>query len=291
MNFGFTVDDVGYAGFSSEAHLVNLLNFLRDEGVRATFFAVPLAQQIPFIRRAEYIRILQAALADGHEVAQHGIEHDRFEVGIPPKMVLDLPHEGPARERLRKDRAAIEAALQVGPVRERLRRGRKLLEEALGIQVAGFRAPCLQVCDNLFLALEAEGYRYDSSIYLQPTGWDLLNGHLDAKPRPITRKVCERLQSHGKLRILPLTTEYTWYLKRAQFDVTLALAKHDFRACRKAGIPFVPICHVSPIQEGEPGCGFEFYRQLFAFARAECAAQGEKLNFIPLAEVAGSDGR
>jgi len=225
------------------------------------------------------------ALAQGHEVAQHGIEHDRFEVGIPPRMVLDLPHEGPARERLQRDRAAIETALEVEPIRQRLAMGRKILEGAFSIAITGFRAPCLQTCDHFFRALEAEGYCYDSSLYLQPTGWDFLNGRENAKPVLIHREADERCQRHGRLRLLPLTTEYTWYLTRQRFDRTLELARHDFCACLEAGIPFVPLSHISPIQEGDSGCGFDLYRQLIAFARETCAARREPLLFVPLAEA------
>lgn len=285
MQFSFTVDDVCFEGYSTEDHLTRLLDFLATEKVRATFFVVPLAQGIPVTRRSEYIRILKRAIADGHEVAQHGLEHERFEVGIPPEMILALPHEGPARERLARERQEIEADLQTDKICRRLAQGRQILQDALGVAVVGFRAPCLQICDNLFDALEAEGYHYDSSDYLQPTGWDLLNGIQDAKPRPITRESHRCIPAHKTLRILPLTTEYTWYLKQPMFDLTFALARHDFDACWEARIPFVPLCHVSPIQEGDPDCGFKLYRKLMAFARTACAAKGETLNFVPLTEA------
>ncbi|OGV64945.1 MAG: hypothetical protein A3K19_10515 [Lentisphaerae bacterium RIFOXYB12_FULL_65_16] len=285
MNFCFTVDDVCFEGYSTEAHLKHLLEFLGDAGVRATFFAVPLAQGVPLTQRLGYIRVLEQAIADGHEVAQHGLEHDRFEVGIPPEMILALPHEGPARERLAKDREAIEAALQVDKIRGRLAQGRRIMEDALGAKVVGFRAPCLQVCDNLFLALDAEGYRYDSSRHLQPAGWDILNGKESVAPEPITREMFRRLQPPGNLRAIPLTTEYTWYLNRERFALTLNLAKHDAQACITAGIPFVPICHVSPIQAGDPDAGFQFYRELFAFVRDRCADRDEPLSFVTLADA------
>lgn len=287
MFFCFTVDDVGMEGYSSEAHLENLLGFLREEEVLATFFPVPRAQGVPFGERTAYVRLLQAARDAGHEVAQHGIEHDRFEVGIPPAMVLELPHEGRARERLHRDRAAIEASFAPSPLRRRLAEGRRILEDALAAPIVGFRAPCLQMSANLLPALEAEGYRYDSSLYLQPAGWDLLNGRLDAAPVPIAGSDAARRRHCGRLRLLPLTTDYTWYLDRARFDVTLALARHDFLACLEADIPFVPLTHVSPIQEGPGNRGFELCRQLIAFARETCAARGLVLTFAPLAEACG----
>ncbi|MCW5977930.1 MAG: polysaccharide deacetylase family protein [Bryobacteraceae bacterium] len=286
MIFCATVDDVCYEGYSTEAHLTNLLALFQELGLPATLFTVPLAQGIPLGERSGYVDILKQAASGGHEVAQHGLEHDRFECGVPPRMIMDLPHEGPARERLARERDAIEAALTTPAIRQRLAQGRRIIEDALEIRIAGFRAPCLSICDNLFHALDQEGYLYDSSRHLQEAGWDLLNGVRPAIPRPITREIYDRLQYPGRLRTLPLTAEYTWYLTWENFDVTMDLAQHDFRACLDAGIPFVPICHVSPIQQGEDECGFEFYRRLADFARAEAGRRGEDLEALTLAAAA-----
>lgn len=110
MYFGMTVDDVCMPEFSSVEHLARTLDLFDELGIRATFFVVPLADGVPLAERPGYVALLRRALAAGHEVAQHGLEHDRFEVGIPPDMVLMLPHEGPARARLARDRALIDAA-------------------------------------------------------------------------------------------------------------------------------------------------------------------------------------
>ncbi len=286
MIFCMTVDDVCYEGYSSEAHLANLLHFFQELGIRSTLFTVPLAQGIPLGQRPGYVEVLKQAMKEGHEIAQHGLEHDRFEFGIPPSMIMGMAHEGPARERLARERAAIEVALGVPPIRERLVKGRRLLEEALEMDIVGFRAPCLAICENLFKALEAEGYLYDSSRHLQEAGWDILNGKEPLQPRPIKRAIYDSLQVPGRLRSFPLTTEYTWYLPRKNFGITLELARHDFMACAEAGIPFVTLSHVSPIQEGEDGSGFEFYRRLLDFARDETARRGEELLALTLADWA-----
>ena len=42
VNFwGFSVDDIGLDGYSTEEHLNNILNFLDEYQIKATFFAVP----------------------------------------------------------------------------------------------------------------------------------------------------------------------------------------------------------------------------------------------------------
>ena len=88
------------------------------------------------------------------------------------------------------------------------------------------------------------------------------------------------------MRIFPLTAEYTWYLTRDQFDAFLQLAKHDFDACLNAGIPFVPLCHVSPVQEGDGDCGFALHRELLAYAREPRSNKENALVSTTLARVA-----
>jgi hypothetical protein len=261
------------------------LDFFREQNLRATFLVVPTAGGIPLGDRPDYVGLLREAMSEGHAIAQHGLEHDRFETGIPPKMVLDLPHEGPARERLAKDRAAIEDSLRVDALRARLSEGRRILEDALGVEIQGFRAPCLSICSNLFDALEAEGFRFDSSRHLQEAGWEIISGKEPIAFRPITREDFDRTQYPGRLRILPLTTEYTWYLTRDKFQITMDLARHDLDACFQAGIPFVPLCHVSPVHQGDAGCGYEVYRRLLDHARKTAAARGDELQTMNLVEA------
>jgi peptidoglycan/xylan/chitin deacetylase (PgdA/CDA1 family) len=285
MIFCATVDDVCLEGYSSEEHLESLLRFYSEQGVHATFFVVPRAEGVPLTQRSGYIALLKQAIAEGHALGQHGLEHDRFETGIPPKMILDLPHEGPAREKLARERDAIAASHQTPALRERLRTGRRILEDALGVPVRGFRAPCLSICDNLFEAIEAEGYEYDSSRHFQDAGWDILNDVEPVVPRPITRAGFHAAQYPGKLRTFPLTTEYTWYLRRDKYDVTMDLARYDFNACLNAGIPFVPVAHVSPIHQGDPGLGYDVYRRLLDYARDTAASRGETIEALNLEET------
>jgi predicted deacetylase len=283
--FCFTVDDVGMPGYSSEKHLDNVLQFCADENIMATFFVVPRPHGQLFHRNTEYVKVLNEAKKAGHAIAQHGLEHGRFDLGIPPKMVLDLPHEGPARAHFAEHRQEIERSLTIDNIRARLREGRDILEEAFGFEVDGFRAPCLAVCDNLFMALDAEGYRYDSSGFLQKAAWDLINGESNPPIHPITRDIFDSHQAAKKTQCFPLTAEYTWYLTRDRFNNFLELAKHDFDACLNANIPFVQLSHVSPIQEGDADCGFALYRELLAHAKHSAAKQGKRLVSTTLAEA------
>jgi peptidoglycan/xylan/chitin deacetylase (PgdA/CDA1 family) len=259
--------------------------------VRVTFFVVPLVNGVPLTARPEYLRVLRRALAKGHEVAQHGLAHSLFEVGVPPAMVLDLPHEAENRRRWQEEPETILADLQLGQVRERLARGREILQEALEVPMLGFRAPALQWGEALPLALQAEGYRYDSSRYLQPAGWDLINGRLDTPPARIDGAAFDTLQIPGGPVELPLTTDYTWYLRREYAELSWSLAQHDLAACQAAGIPFVTVSHVSPLFQGDGDCGIALLRRLLAAGRAGAEEAGQPLYAAPLAEIAADFSR
>jgi peptidoglycan/xylan/chitin deacetylase (PgdA/CDA1 family) len=74
----------------------NSTAFFDENGVKATFFVVPMDEESekPFYEVfPELPEIIKAARANGHAFGQHGIRHNRFELGVPPAMVLDLPHE------------------------------------------------------------------------------------------------------------------------------------------------------------------------------------------------------
>jgi len=85
-----------------------------------------------------------------------------------------------------------------------------------------------------------------------------------------------------------LPRKYTWYLKRDQYDAGINLAKHDFDACLAAGLSFVPICHVSPIEEGDADCGYALYRELIRYAREQADKRGLTLVSATMANVAKS---
>lgn len=272
--WSFTVDDIGFDGYSTEKQLNNILDFCDEHKIKSTLFVVPVSDDKRINMRSGYIMILRDAIKRGHEVAQHGIEHDRFEIGIPPEMIMMLPHEGLARKFLTENRDKLATEHTVEKIRKKLRLGRDILEDAIGEPVQGFRSPALQSCENMFIALAEEGYKYDSSTYLQKTGWDLLNG-IENEPQKITLDRFNSLQKSPVMKEFPLTTDYTWYLKKENFDKALNLAIHDYYACMAAQIPYVSLCHVSPIHEGDDEFGFELYSRLLTHINAKCLTLSE----------------
>ena len=156
MYFCVSADDIGLNGYSTPKHLEKLLNFWDEQGLKGTLFVVPRSNNKELGQMTEYVELLNYAAENGHEIAQHGLDHTRFQTGIPPKMVLDLPHEGPAREYLSGHREEIDKNNSIENLRVVLREGRDILEPALQIDIKGFRAPCLSTCKNLFKALEMD---------------------------------------------------------------------------------------------------------------------------------------
>lgn len=284
-SWGFTVDDIGLDGYSTERHLNNILDFLDEYRIKATFFAVPEAEGKRLNKRPGYVSIIRDAIQRGHEVAQHGLTHDRFEIGIPPDMILMLPHEGPARKFLSENREKLKSEHTVEKICRKLRKGREIIEDAVGGQVKGFRSPALQSCKNMFIALAEEEYLYDSSAYFQKAGWDILN-NLEYVPQEINREKFTQLQKTG-LRELPLTTDYTWYLNRGNFNKAFSLAVHDFNCCLNSGVPFISLCHVSPVQEGNDGnLGFELYRKLIEHSKTGFGNDKYQIKTVPLFAIA-----
>jgi peptidoglycan/xylan/chitin deacetylase (PgdA/CDA1 family) len=275
------MDDVAMKDYSSEAHYEKVLDFCAEQDIRGTFFVVPRSGGLELTEKADYIRLLQRAMREGHEVGQHGLDHDRFEAGIPPQMILDLPHEGPTREYLANHRDELTERHTVEALRGMLKSGRDIISNAIGFAPVGFRGPSGATCANLSRAEALNGYRYDSTRMLQKAAWDLLNGVYE-KPCPINREIFDSMQPEEDIAEIPGAGEYTWYLDEKNYAVTLELAKHDFHQCLESGIPFVSVSHVSPMQQTEASddaeIGFEFYREILTYCRQY--ARQNNINFV-----------
>ena len=115
--------------------LPRLLEELASLGATATLFAVGQDAE-----HEEVARQLEVAGAAGHEIANHSHSHDY--------------------RLTRRPRATIA---------EEIARAHAAIERATGAAPRGFRAPGYNVSEAVLDALEAQGYRYDSSIFPSPT--------------------------------------------------------------------------------------------------------------------------
>jgi polysaccharide deacetylase family protein (PEP-CTERM system associated) len=130
--FERVIDKADWPGLQSrvEANTGTVLDLFAETGVKATFFTLGwVAERCPALMR----RIVAA----GHEVASHGVDHQR---------VFTM-----TAEQFRAD----------------LRRARAALEDASGTRVAGYRAPSFSIDTRTPWAhqvLAEEGYAYSSSV-------------------------------------------------------------------------------------------------------------------------------
>ena len=113
---------------SVEEGVLKLLNLFKMHQIKATFFvAGKIAQQYP--------SLIKKICHYGHEVACHGLTHDKNEF---------------LRDEMNQRRNLEEAT--------------RIIEEISGTRPKGFRAPCLRANETTMAILEEYGYLYDSSV-------------------------------------------------------------------------------------------------------------------------------
>lgn len=151
--------------FHSSARGLNLLvELLDDLGIRGTFFleartAIEISKEIDL-----------GELLEDHEIGSHGFDHE------------DLTGEKTGLPVSRDDVYFI------------LERSMETLTELTGRKPSGFRAPYLNVSDDILGSISDAGFEYDSSLTkddadLAPAPWRLPNGLLEV---PLTRSHDDR---------------------------------------------------------------------------------------------------
>jgi polysaccharide deacetylase family protein (PEP-CTERM system associated) len=145
-----------------ERNTGRVLDLFARHGVHATFFTLGWVSE-------RYKGLIRRIVAEGHELASHGMEHRPVYTQSPDEFRADI------------------------------RRTKAMLEDAGGVAVTGYRAASFSITANTFWAFDVlaeEGYRYSSSIY--PVHHDLY-GIPDA-PRFAFRP------KEGKLLEVPMST-------------------------------------------------------------------------------------
>jgi peptidoglycan/xylan/chitin deacetylase (PgdA/CDA1 family) len=131
---------------SVEDGLIRLLGIFDKHEITATFF-------VPGEVAQKNGQAIKNIAEDGHEVACHGLVHEKDEF---------------LRERYRQEQQIKEAS--------------RIIEEASGEKPVGFRAPCLRANATTLEVLQDHGYIYDSSI--APTFVPGYYGYLSAPLKP-----------------------------------------------------------------------------------------------------------
>ncbi len=261
--FALTNDD---AGGQEPESFRELLDFLAEQEIPATFFVIPAAGGEPLDKKPEWIALLHRALEEGHDLQLHGFNHGGFEFGVPPGFMLDIMPEAKARWQSEPQLIQADHTFQI--LSDKLARGKEIFQRALGYEPQGFRSGCLAICDNMYRALAAQGLRWSSNLVVNPLGWRYINRHYDAG-EPWQKDVpLHPFSYQAGLIEAPMLSEYTWFLQAEDLDKHFDLIKDDFDRVRQAGGPFVTLSHYYAMT-GEWSTALRVYERLFAYARAQ----------------------
>jgi peptidoglycan/xylan/chitin deacetylase (PgdA/CDA1 family) len=259
--YALTNDD---AGGQEPELFAELLDFLRDQEVPATFFVVPATRGRPLDEDPVWLRLLERALSEGHELQLHGYNHGAFEFGVPPAFMLDImPAE---RARWLAEPKVIGAQHQQALLADMLAKGKDILYRALKLEPVGFRSGCLATCDAMYHALAATGIAWSSNQVVNPMGWRYINRDYgagdtwqrDVPPWPF--------RATAGLIELPILSEYTWFLQPEDEERHYQLARGDYDRVRGVGGAFIVLSHYYAMT-GKWATGLTVHRRLFEYAR------------------------
>ncbi|NLE46107.1 MAG: DUF2334 domain-containing protein [Chloroflexi bacterium] len=266
--FALTNDD---AGGADPGRFEQLLDFLDEQAVPATFFVVPHHGGTRIDKKPEWVAQLRRALDSGHEIQQHGFDHTGFEFGVAPDFMLHIIPE--RKERWEREPEEISKQHTLEVISARLARGRSILQDALGYQSKGFRSPCLEMCDTTYQALADQGFEWSSNLVVNPMGWwhpkperyaidpATAGEHwqADVPPHPFRYK-------SGVLEV-PMMAEYTPRVMPDEEEWHFQYVRSDYDRVRRLGGAFVTLSHYNTMT-WEYATGLNVYRRLFEHARA-----------------------
>jgi peptidoglycan/xylan/chitin deacetylase (PgdA/CDA1 family) len=273
--FALTNDD---PGMQEPELFAELLDFLKDQAVPATFFVVPFAGNQPLDQKPRWVELLQRALDEGHELQHHGFNHGTpFEFGVPPGFMLDIIPD--AKARWQQDPGSVTPGHTYEVLRQKLAEGRVIFQRTLGLEPKGFRSPCLAICDNLYRALHDLDFLFSSNLVLNPMGWRYINRDYHAGEPWQPGLPTHPYRHPAGVIEAPIHSEYTWYLTDADIDRHYELAKADFDRARANGDAFVALSHYYAMT-GKWAAGLRVYERLFDHARRQGTVR-----FVTLSQV------
>jgi len=115
-----------------EDGVIVLLKLFDKYEIKATFF-------VPAVVAEKFPTVMNEVVKQGHEMACHGLKHDRK-----------------------------EATLGIGQELRIIRTATKIIQTVTGVRPVGFRAPLFDVNESCWIALQKNDYLYDSSIVCSP---------------------------------------------------------------------------------------------------------------------------
>jgi len=264
LDFLLTCDD---AGRGSVKEFNEFVSFLDEYRIKGTFFAVPKPRDnIPLNENKEWTDALKKAISKGHDVQLHGYAHERFECGFPPEFILSL-YPKKERESIKKyitdNKRDIEENLKLDKIIKRLSESKELFERTIGYSPICFRSPLLGTHKNLYKALNKTGIRYSTNFVLNNYGWDYISG--DKKRKEWKTELLPAPTKAGEgITELPVSCEYSWFLKKRDLGRAFSEMKRDARKIASFKNSFMmPLSHFYAVNK----TGAKLYRKFFKWAR------------------------
>jgi len=232
----WTSDDIHYG---QTRQMQRQLDLLAQFDIPGTFFLVPKWTDYTLDQDAELLALLKRAIADGHEMGQHGYVHTPFECGVPELRMLNF---SPAvQDRFTTERFQIEAAHTLPALKLMLTNGQVIWKRTFGVRSRGFRPGWGAFCGNLYRALSALRYEWVSSRLGSLTSWVWNAGDLTFPDEPalIGYAPCRSL----KMPEYPIAGDYGFHVKRKDIKKFAELGWAQFQACRQLGVPYNLVSH------------------------------------------------
>lgn len=268
MRFLVTMDDLSPA-MPLEVQR-RALDFWDKLGLRVTLFCVPRGGELWRADRApDWQAWAREGRAAGHDLQLHGLDHAAYEFGPTPDWVRALGGEAEERT-FRRLRPELEGEWRADRFVEKLRLAQDIFAAAVGEPALVFRSGALSQSPPLYEALAAVGLKYASNAVVNPRGWDYIVGKYDSD-RPWDPEVPPRpYRLPTGTVMLPMISEYAWYVPEAHLAQHVALAREDRRRVREEQGVFVLLCHAQCVG-GEEG----YAREILGRVIAETQAEGE----------------
>lgn len=276
----WTCDDFGTD--ESAEYVRPIVTMLDRAGCKGVLMVIPFHQDTPLYQRPALCRVLEEALAGGHELAMHGYTHYGFEFGIVPDFLIGRDPKTIAE--YEQNREKIHAMHTMEKMAERLEKGIRVWEKTFSVKPKVFRSPFASLHENLFPSLAAAGFRCDSSHIVNPTLWR----YADLVPprQPIEnrwRDECSPVpfEIHPGLMEFPLMGDYTLRITDDDIPFLLSVARQDSARCESLGAPFVILSHWFCMPKNN-GAAYRFWESMF-----EHWSERDDVRYVTLGALGG----
>ncbi|MBD3292016.1 MAG: hypothetical protein GF393_03770 [Armatimonadia bacterium] len=228
MKLIFTCDDVAGAAEPARVEQLEMVcEWLESLGIPGTFFWVPRPGGGPASDESDlWMPPVLAARERGHDFQLHAHEHRCLEFGLPQESIRR--HAPEMFEEYDADPEAWQRRWEVPKLRAKFEDAIATYERAFGERPLVFRAACLGIGANAYVAMHEAGIRYSSSRSINPAGTgyvmtrrpELWNWDPDYSGEPFE-------EPPGVLEIPTVEDLVIGGIDAADYDLVLDLFKRD----------------------------------------------------------------